>query len=123
MAHTITLIADHLGSDAPRVVGTEYVVDALIAVDTVGDGGEPILLSSLGLSSVSAVHILGTNRPADYLVSTKILGDGSYYRMDGVNIVKDGFLLSFTSLDGTNATADNTDITNTNLRVRVHGQI
>ncbi len=32
MTNTLTLIEDHLGSDAPRVMGTEYIVDALIDV-------------------------------------------------------------------------------------------
>lgn len=32
MTSTVTLLQDHLGSDAPRVMGTEYVVDAIIDI-------------------------------------------------------------------------------------------
>ena len=37
MTNTLTLLADHLGSDAPRVMGTEYVVDALINITDFDD--------------------------------------------------------------------------------------
>tara|TARA_Y100000592_G_scaffold101172_1_gene186358 strand:+ start:4612 stop:4968 length:357 start_codon:yes stop_codon:yes gene_type:complete len=59
MAHTITLLADHLGSTRPRVCGTEYVVDAVIDITSYTAGGEAIDTTSLGLATVSAVVITG----------------------------------------------------------------
>ena len=59
MTHTVTLLADHLGSKRPKVVGTEYVVDAIIDISSYTAGGETIDTLELGLATVSAVLITG----------------------------------------------------------------
>ena len=59
MTHTVTLISDHLGSDKPRVVGNEYVVDASIDITSYTANGETITASSLGLSEISCVVVSG----------------------------------------------------------------
>ena len=43
MTSTLTLLKDHTGSDKPKVMGTEYVVDAMINVTDFDDtqGGLP----------------------------------------------------------------------------------
>ncbi len=37
MTHTVTLVADHLGTTAPKVLGHEYYVDAIIDVTDLDD--------------------------------------------------------------------------------------
>tara|TARA_R100000458_G_C8150397_1_gene158267 strand:- start:255 stop:629 length:375 start_codon:yes stop_codon:yes gene_type:complete len=59
MTKTITLIADHLGSTAPRVMGTEYVVDAVIDITSYTANGEQVTAQELGLGSISCVLITG----------------------------------------------------------------
>ena len=59
MTHTVTLISDHLGSTRPRVMGSEYVVDASIDITSYTANGETITASSLGLSEISCVVVSG----------------------------------------------------------------
>ena len=59
MAHTVTLLADHKGVAAPRVVGDEYVVDAVVDITSYTANGEQISASSLGLSTITCVLVSG----------------------------------------------------------------
>ena len=59
MTHTVTLLEDHAGQTAPRVMGHEYVVDAVLDITSYTANGETIEASSLGLSSVSCVVVSG----------------------------------------------------------------
>jgi hypothetical protein len=59
VAHTVTLLADHKGVAAPRVVGDEYVVDAVIDITSYTANGEQISASSLGLSTITCVLVSG----------------------------------------------------------------
>jgi len=59
MAHTVTILADHLGFAGPRAMGAEYVVDAIIDITSYTAGGEAIDASDLGLSRVLAVMVTG----------------------------------------------------------------
>ena len=120
MAHTVGLFADHLGSDAPRVVGTEYVVDGYINVTTATAGGEVIQASSFGLSTISHVSIGGQSTHSSLQVSVEV--GGHPVNNTGEYESDDSFALIFVSNDGTNAVADG-NITDICVRVRVHGQI
>tara|TARA_R110001592_G_C13020801_1_gene737540 strand:- start:487 stop:831 length:345 start_codon:yes stop_codon:yes gene_type:complete len=59
MVLTVTLLADHKGYTKPRVNGDEYMVDALIDMDTYAAGGLTVSASSLGLSSITQVMVTG----------------------------------------------------------------
>ena len=59
MAHTVTLLADHKGVSAPKVVGYEYVVDAVVDITSYTANGEQISASSLGLSTITCVLVSG----------------------------------------------------------------
>ena len=59
MAHTVTLLADHKGVAAPKVVGDEYVVDAVVDITSYTANGEQISASSLGLSTITCVLVTG----------------------------------------------------------------
>ena len=61
MTHTVTLLADHAGQTAPRVMGHEYVVDAVLDITSYTANGEEILASSLGLSTISCVVVTGVS--------------------------------------------------------------
>ena len=64
MVHTIDKIADHLGNSYPRVVGSEYVVDASIDISSYVASGEVITAASLGLTQITAVCITGLSEDA-----------------------------------------------------------
>tara|TARA_Y100000401_G_scaffold18271_1_gene12366 strand:- start:4451 stop:4810 length:360 start_codon:yes stop_codon:yes gene_type:complete len=59
MAHTVTLLADHLGSDKPRVAGNEYCVDAVVDITSYTANGEEVLATSFGLSTINCVVVSG----------------------------------------------------------------
>ena len=61
MTHTVTLISDHLGSTRPRVMGSEYVVDASIDITSYTANGETITASSscVVVSGISTDTIAG----------------------------------------------------------------
>ena len=59
---TVTILADHKGFARPRVSGDEYVVDATIDVNPYVAAGVIISASDLGLSTITAVTITGTEK-------------------------------------------------------------
>tara|TARA_R110000803_G_scaffold38028_3_gene82110 strand:- start:1818 stop:2183 length:366 start_codon:yes stop_codon:yes gene_type:complete len=59
MTHTVTLLADHKGYTKPRANGDEYMVDALINITAYVQGGIVVTASSLGLTSLTQVHLAG----------------------------------------------------------------
>ena len=59
MTHTITIIADHKGSTAPRVSGDEYFVDVCVDSTNLPSGGVTVLASECGLSTVTCVTVPG----------------------------------------------------------------
>ena len=59
MTHVVTLVADHKGVTAPKVVGDEYVVDAIVNITAYVQGGITLTAASLGLSSLHCVLVTG----------------------------------------------------------------
>jgi len=114
MAATVTISADHRGVSRPKVVGDEYVVNAVISISSYTTGGESITAAQLGLSSITSVTITGLQQPATYLVSAEIDGSGDY--------ATDAVQLFSTDLDGTNAETTSTTAVGA-VRVRVSGLI
>lgn len=118
MTHTVELVKDHKGFTGPKAIGDEYVVDALININPYTAGGETVLLSALGLDSVTAVTITGMEKPvgnAGYVVAIGNTATGGYHNNgDSTSIT---FLA--TDLDGTNAAAGTDDIGI--IRIRAYG--
>jgi len=115
LAYSVTLLADHKGVTAPKVVGDEYVVDALIDVTSIVAAGSVIPASALGLSSIHCVSIAGSDNANGLLATVEVSATGAYE--SGTS-----FALMFTSLDGTNATLAN-DGNGGSVRVRVWGNL
>lgn len=117
LAYSVTLLADHKGVTAPKVVGDEYVVDALIDVTSHVAAGAEIPASALGLSSIHAVCLTGHEGANDCYPNVQVSTTGLY--TSGTS-----FDLLFTNLDGTNntAAADDADPTCA-VRVRVWGNL
>ena len=112
----VTILADHKGIARPRVHGDEYVVDATIDVTPHLAAGFPVTAASLGLSTITAVHITGVEKFDTFLPQILIAAaDGSYASSSSFAIVA-------TDLDGSNATASDTDDIGM-VRVRAYGLI
>ena len=121
MAHTVTLLADHKGYTKPKVVGDEYVVDAVIDVTSYTANGEEILASKFGLSTLTAVCVTGVSVDTisgGYAVSmivAEILSGaangGKYIQTD----TQDRFQLQAPAASNTDNIGE--------IRVRVWGQI
>ena len=77
MALTVTLLPDHNGIKRPKVSGNEYVVDALIDMDTYASGGLAVDASALGLSTVTQVIVTGQDSVVG-LVVPEVDADGLY---------------------------------------------
>ena len=82
LEYSVTLLADHKGNIIPKVVGDEYVVDALIDVTKVVAAGSEIPASALGLTTVHAVCITGDDNPNnstnDIAIKVKCSAAGAY---------------------------------------------
>ena len=115
LAYTVTLLADHKGMTLPKVVGDEYVVDALIDVTSIVAAGSVIPASALGLTTVHCVTICGSDNANGVLPLVEISAAGAYESSTS-------FALMFTALDGTNATLAN-DANGGSVRVRVWGNL
>ena len=76
MTNTITLLADHLGSDAPRVMGTEYVVDAIINVTDFNDSQAGLTGTFLDTPNTLAITA-GTFDSSKYIVGQNLTIAGS----------------------------------------------
>lgn len=76
MTNTVTLVEDHLGSDAPRVVGTEYVVDAIIDVTDFNDSQGSLTVQFVGVANTATVSA-GTFDSSKYVVGQNLTIAGS----------------------------------------------
>ena len=81
-AHTTVLLADHKGIARPKVVGDEYVVDAVVDVTSVLAAGSVIPASDFGLSTIHAVCITGNDNPNnstnDIAIKVECSATGAY---------------------------------------------
>ena len=113
---TVTILADHKGVARPRVHGDEYVVDATIDCDPHVAAGVEINASSLGLSTITAVHITGVEKFDSFLPQVLLnAADGSYESSSSFKLVA-------TDLDGSNASASDADDIGM-VRIRAYGLI
>ena len=116
LAYTVTVLADHKGVTAPKAVGDEYVVDAVIDVTSHVAAGAVIPASQFGLSTIHCATSCGTEGGNTRLAGIEVSATGGYESSTSIALI-------FTSLDGTNATvADDGDPTCA-VRVRVYGLI
>ena len=69
--HTVSIIADHKGSTAPRVSGDEYFVDVCVDSTNLPSGGVTVLASECGLSTVTCVTVTGAENPNSVLANIK----------------------------------------------------
>jgi len=118
MTHTVTLLQDHAGQTAPRVMGHEYVVDAVLDITSYTANGETIAASSLGLRSVSCVVVSG--------ISTDTIAGGYSVSVisaeTGAGAATGGKYLSSSQFQINVPAASNTDNIG-EIRVRVWGLI
>ena len=113
---TVTILPDHKGYARPRVSGDEYFVDATFNLEAHLAAGVEITASSLGLSTITAVHITGVEKFATFLPQILISAtDGSYESSSSFKVVA-------TDLDGSNASASDTDDIGFIL-IRVYGNL
>tara|TARA_R110000824_G_scaffold196128_2_gene379149 strand:+ start:13519 stop:13869 length:351 start_codon:yes stop_codon:yes gene_type:complete len=116
MAHTVTILADHKGVARPSVVGDEYVVDAVVDISTYVAGGNTLLASEFGLSTITAATITGIANMAFYpFLQTSEAG--AYLSSSSVKMVVINVLLA--------TSAENTNLTHSGqqFNVRVWGQL
>ena len=79
MTHTITIIADHKGSTAPRVSGDEYFVDVCVDSTNLPTGGVVVTATECGLSTVSCVTVTGAENPNHYKIVPEITAETGAY--------------------------------------------
>ena len=114
--HTVTLLADHKGNTRPKVVGDEYVVNALIDVTSHLAAGAVITSAELGLNTIHCATICGSEGANAHVPSILTTATGAYSSSTTI-------ALMFTALDGTNATVANDGDPACAVRVRVWGHI
>lgn len=115
MTVSITLKTNHKGLGTTRVAGDEYVVDAVCNITSYTALGEVITASKLGLSSVHAVMLTGSEKPATYALAIELDTSGDYASGSS-------FQITATNLDGTNAATSATADVGT-VRIRAYGLI
>jgi len=118
MTHTVTVLSDHKGYSAPRAVGDEYVVDAVIDITSYTANGETITAASLGLGSVSAVIVTGLSTDTisgGYAVS--VIGAET-----GAGAALGGLYASSSTFQINAPAASNTDNLG-EIRVRAYGNL
>ena len=125
MAHNTLILPNAKGFTRPRVVGDEYVVDAVIEVYSYTASGESITASELGLSSITAVMVVGTLNPATVAIAgvdfTDATNMGNYASSSSFLLrlfAEDGTTKLLTELAGASTDADDAPV-----RVRVYGLI
>jgi hypothetical protein len=116
LAYTVTVLADHKGVTAPKAVGDEYVVDAVIDVTSHVAAGAVIPASQFGLTTIHCATICGTEGGNTRLAGIETSATGGYESSTSIALI-------FTSLDGTNATVANDGDPTCAVRVRVWGLI
>jgi len=114
MALSVTLLADHKGVTRPKVSGDEYVVDALIDMDTYASGGLEVTASALGLSTVTQVIVTGQDSVIG-LVVPEVSATGAY---EGTTSFK---LNVIVGTSGANEEGGSVDYGS--VRVRVYGNL
>ena len=115
MTHTVTLIEDHKGMTTPKVMGDEYLVDALIHISSLTTGGEVITASSLGLSRITCAMVVGAQNPNHYLIQPVI--DGTTGAYESISSVKLHYADDLSSASTTSDTAVGS------VRLRVWGHL
>lgn len=113
LVYSVTLLADHKGFTKPRVVGDEYMVDALVDVSSVVAAGSVIPASAFGLSEITTAVITGFDNANGVMPQIECSATGAYES-------KTSIALMFTALDGTNATLSDDD-DGGSVRMRVYG--
>ena len=114
-AHTTVLLADHKGIARPKVVGDEYVVDAIVDVTSIVAAGSVIPASDFGLSTIHCATITGYDNANALQPQVECSATGAYESNTSL-------ALMFTSLDGTNDTVAN-DANGGSVRMRVWGNL
>lgn len=115
MVNAVTILPSHKGYTVPRVMDSEYCVDAVCDVTSYTANGEVVNASQFGLSTINAVSVLGLEKPATYAVVAEVGTTGKYASGSS-------FQLAATNLDGTNAASSATADIGA-VRLRVWGQI
>ena len=115
MTHTVTLISDHLGSDKPRVVGNEYVVDVCVDSTNLPSGGVTVLASECGLSTVTCVTVTGAENGNHYKIVPEIAPETGAYESTS------SFKLHYADDLSSGSTTSDTNVGS--VRVRVWGLI
>jgi len=114
MALVVTLLPDHKGITAPKVVGDEYVVDALINMGTYANGGLTVTAAQLGLSSVHCVAMTGQDSLVGFTVpEVDATGDYAAATSFKLNCIK--------GTSGANAEGGSVDYGS--VRIRVWGNL
>tara|TARA_R100001079_G_scaffold111007_1_gene88865 strand:+ start:1109 stop:1459 length:351 start_codon:yes stop_codon:yes gene_type:complete len=113
--HTVTLLADHLGSTAPRVMGHEYVVDVCVDSTNLPSGGVVVTAAECGLSTVSCVVVTGAENPNHYVIQPVIVAETGAYESAS------SFKLHYADDLGSASTTSDTNVGS--VRVRVWGLI
>lgn len=108
MTSTVTLVADHLGTTAPKVLGHEYYVDAIINVTDFNDS-QGSLTVDFDSGSNSAVVSAGTVDVTKYLAGQNLIIAGSVETFTGVTVTStdgdtDTIILSSVTADNSNDT-------------------
>ena len=87
----ITIIADHKGTTAPRVVGDEYMVDCFVKMTYYHDA-DVINASDVGLSQITAATITGQSLASNdgktgaYIAVTDV-ATGEYTSSSSIKII------------------------------------
>jgi len=85
LTHTITLVADHLGVTAPKVLGHEYYVDAIINVTDFNDS-QAGLTANFTSADNGMVITAGTVDVSLYKVGQNLILAGTVESFSGITI-------------------------------------
>ena len=113
--HTVSIIADHKGSTAPRVSGDEYFVDVCVDSTNLPSGGVTVLASECGLSTVTCVTVTGAENGNHYKIVPEIAPETGAYESTS------SFKLHYADDLGSGSTTSDTNVGS--VRVRVWGLI
>ena len=116
--HTVTLLADHKGNTRPKVVGDEYVVNAVVDVTSVVAAGSVIPASDFGLSTIHAVCITGNDNPNnstnDIAIKVECSATGAYESSTSIALMHTTMASGTTLSDDANGGS---------VRLRVYGNL
>ena len=111
MAHTVTLLEDHLGQNKPTVVGHEYCVDVCVDITSLTAGGEVVTATECGLSTVNCVTVTGAENGNHYKIVPEIAANTGAYES------KSSFKLHYADDLGSASTTSDTNVGSVRLRV------